>query len=59
MREFPVEQREVVVMKVWGEMTLEEMAQVLEIPVNTVASQVSLCAGKPSRALAEDFEDRN
>jgi RNA polymerase sigma-70 factor (ECF subfamily) len=39
MRDLSAEQREVVVMKVWGEMTLEEMAIVLEIPVNTVASR--------------------
>ena len=46
MRELPAEQREVVVMKVWGEMTLEEMAQVLEIPVNTVASRYRYALGK-------------
>ncbi len=46
MRDLPAEQREVVVMKVWGEMTLEEMAQVLEIPVNTVASRYRYALGK-------------
>ena len=46
MRELPAEQREVVVMRVWGEMTLEEMAQVLEIPVNTVASRYRYALGK-------------
>ena len=46
MRDLPTEQREVVVMKVWGEMTLEEMAKVLEIPVNTVASRYRYALGK-------------
>jgi RNA polymerase sigma factor (sigma-70 family) len=46
MRELSPEQREVVVMKVWGEMTLEEMAKVLEIPVNTVASRYRYALAK-------------
>jgi RNA polymerase sigma-70 factor (ECF subfamily) len=46
MRDLPPEQREVVVMKVWGEMTLEEMAAVLEIPVNTAASRYRYALGK-------------
>ena len=46
MRDLPAEQREVVVMKVWGEMTLEEMATVLEIPANTVASRYRYALAK-------------
>ncbi|MGC2698310.1 MAG: sigma-70 family RNA polymerase sigma factor [Candidatus Angelobacter sp.] len=46
MRDLPVEQREVVVMKVWGEMTLDEMAKVLEIPLNTVASRYRYALAK-------------
>jgi RNA polymerase sigma-70 factor (ECF subfamily) len=39
MRELPEEQREVIVMRIWGEMTLEEIAAVLELSQNTVASR--------------------
>jgi len=39
LRELPIEQREVVVMHVWGAMTLEEIAKVLELSANTVASR--------------------
>ncbi len=35
----PQEQRQVVVLKVWAEMTFEEAARVLEIPSNTAASR--------------------
>src|SRR5215813_11443384 len=37
--ELPPEQREVLVMRIWGEMTLAEIAAVLEIPANTAASR--------------------
>ena len=37
--ELPPEQREVIVMRIWGEMKLEEIASILEIPMNTVASR--------------------
>ncbi|MFZ3341252.1 MAG: RNA polymerase sigma factor [Terriglobales bacterium] len=39
LRELPEEQREAVFLKVWGGMTLQEIADVLEIPMNTVASR--------------------
>ncbi len=39
LRELPAEQREVVVLHVWGAMTLEEIASVLELSANTVASR--------------------
>lgn len=37
--ELSPEQREVLVMRIWGEMTLAEIASVLEIPANTAASR--------------------
>jgi RNA polymerase sigma-70 factor, ECF subfamily len=46
MGQLPPEQREVVVMKIWGEMTLTEVAQVLEIPENTVASRYRYALNK-------------
>src|SRR5262245_62061256 len=35
----PLEQREVVLMKVWGEMTFAEIAEVCGLPSNTVSSR--------------------
>lgn len=35
----PEEQREVVIMRIWGGMTLEEVAAAVEVPPNTVASR--------------------
>jgi RNA polymerase sigma-70 factor, ECF subfamily len=39
LRDLPEEQRETVFLKVWSGMTLQEIADVLEIPMNTVASR--------------------
>jgi RNA polymerase sigma-70 factor, ECF subfamily len=39
LQDLPDEQRETVFLKVWAGMTLEEIAGVLEIPMNTVASR--------------------
>lgn len=46
LRELPEEQREVVVLRVWGEMTLAETAQVLSVPLNTVASRYRYAVAK-------------
>jgi len=46
LRELPEEQREVVVLRVWGEMTLAEAAQVLDVPLNTVASRYRYAVAK-------------
>jgi RNA polymerase sigma-70 factor (ECF subfamily) len=35
----PCEQREVVVLHIWGEKTFSEIAEIIEIPCNTVASR--------------------
>jgi len=39
MQKLPEMYREVVTLKVWGELTFAEIAQVLEIPANTAASR--------------------
>jgi len=39
LAELPVEQREVVVMRIWSGMTLEEVAEVTVVPSNTAASR--------------------
>jgi RNA polymerase sigma-70 factor (ECF subfamily) len=39
LRQLPVEQREVVVMHVWSAMTMDDIANVLDLSPNTVASR--------------------
>jgi len=39
LRCLSVEQREVLVLKIWGELTFEEIARQLDIPANTAASR--------------------
>jgi RNA polymerase sigma-70 factor (ECF subfamily) len=39
LAQLPDEQREVVVLKIWGELTFEQVARSLEIPANTAASR--------------------
>lgn len=39
LQKLPQEQREAVVLKIWGDMTLEEIALVQEVPLNTAASR--------------------
>lgn len=39
LRDLPEEQREAVFLKVWGGMTLQEIGELLEIPINTAASR--------------------
>jgi RNA polymerase sigma-70 factor (ECF subfamily) len=39
LKELPAEQREVIVLHVWGQMTFEEAAAALEISANTAASR--------------------
>jgi RNA polymerase sigma-70 factor, ECF subfamily len=39
LRELPAEQREVIVLHVWGQMTFEEAAAALDISANTAASR--------------------
>jgi RNA polymerase sigma-70 factor, ECF subfamily len=46
LQELPAEQREVVVMRIWGEMTFEEVASVLGISVNTAASRYRYALAK-------------
>jgi RNA polymerase sigma-70 factor (ECF subfamily) len=39
IRALPEAQREVIVMKIWNEMTFEEIGRVLDCPANTAASR--------------------
>ncbi len=42
----PQEQREVVVLRAWGQLTFDEVAQALEIPANTAASRYRYALAK-------------
>jgi len=39
IQKLPIEQREVLIMKIWGNLTFKNIAQSLNIPLNTVASR--------------------
>ena len=39
MMELPLEQREVVILKIWHELAFREIAELLNLPANTVASR--------------------
>ncbi|HLJ87141.1 MAG TPA: RNA polymerase sigma factor [Candidatus Angelobacter sp.] len=51
LRELPEEQREIIVMRIWGEMTLEQAAAVLEVPTNTAASRYRYGLAKLRNAM--------
>jgi RNA polymerase sigma-70 factor (ECF subfamily) len=44
--ELPDEQREAVVMRIWSGMTLEEVAQATDVPINTAASRYRYALAK-------------
>jgi len=39
LRRLPAEQRDVLTLKIWGELTFDEIARQLDIPLNTAASR--------------------
>ncbi len=61
LRSLPAEQREVLVLKIWGELTFERIGEALEISPNTAASRYryglsrlkQMLSGKQSTALGE------
>jgi RNA polymerase sigma-70 factor (ECF subfamily) len=55
IRELPQEQSEVLVMRIWGEMAFDEIAAVLEVSINTVASRYRYALAK-LRAQMQPFE---
>jgi RNA polymerase sigma-70 factor (ECF subfamily) len=52
LRGLPDEQREVIVLHVWGELSFEEVAEALSIPANTAASRYRYGLSK----LREQFQ---
>ena len=58
IRGLPGEQSEIVVMRIWGEMTFEEIATVTNVSINTVASRYRYAISK-LRELLQPFEVHN
>src|SRR5216683_5982373 len=57
LAELPVEQREVIVLKIWHEYTFEEIGQVLEVSPNTVAGRYRYGLKKLKNCLkGHDYE---
>jgi RNA polymerase sigma factor (sigma-70 family) len=54
LRELPASQAEVLVMKVWGGLTLPQIAAALETSVNTVASRYRYALARLREQLAEE-----
>ena len=55
LRGLPEDQREVLVMKVWGALTFAQIAQVLQVSANTAASRYRYALAKLREQLAEEF----
>src|SRR6516165_8172680 len=53
LRELPQDQREVLVMKIWGGLSFPQIALALAIPANTAASRYRYALTKLREALAE------
>ncbi len=51
MKNLPLEQREVLVLKIWGEMTFEEIGRTLNISPNTAASRYRYALGSLKKVL--------
>lgn len=55
LNHLPVEQREVVTLKIWGGLTFAEIAEALEIPANTAASRYRYALEELRRQTREVF----
>lgn len=55
LQALPEEQREVVMMRIWSGMTLEEISAASRAPLNTVASRYRYALSKLRAALAPEF----
>ena len=54
LRDLPTEQAEVLVLKIWGELTFPQIAEALDIPPNTAASRYRYAIAKLRESLAEE-----
>jgi RNA polymerase sigma-70 factor, ECF subfamily len=57
LRKLPREQAEVVVLKIWEEMTFAEIGQILETSPNTVASRYQYAIGKLTKCLSQSHQE--
>lgn len=57
IRELPAEQAEVIVLKIWEEMTFAQIGQILETSPNTVASRYQYAIGKLSKRLSNSYRE--
>ncbi len=55
----PEDQREVVVLRIWGELTLREIAELLDEPVSTVFSRYQAALTAIRRRMEPDRESNN
>jgi len=54
LRELPAEQSQVLVLKIWGELTFPQIAAALDIPSNTAASRYRYAIARLRESLAEE-----
>lgn len=57
IRALPTEQAEVIVLKIWEEMTFAQIGQILETSPNTVASRYQYAIGKLSKRLSHSYRE--
>jgi RNA polymerase sigma-70 factor (ECF subfamily) len=55
LRQLPGDQREVVVMKIWGGLTFAQIAAALNVPLNTAASRYRYAIARLSQDLSEEL----
>jgi RNA polymerase sigma-70 factor (ECF subfamily) len=53
----PPEQKEVLTLKVWGELTFDEISRILDLSLNTVASRYRYALGKLKEWVPPTLED--
>jgi RNA polymerase sigma-70 factor (ECF subfamily) len=57
LRKLPTAQAEVVVLKIWEELTFAQIAEILEVPANTAASRYRYAMEKLSQVLKPQCEE--
>ena len=55
LADLPAEQREVVILKIWGELTFRQIAVTVDAPANTCASRYRLGLQRLKAQLAEEY----
>lgn len=55
LSQLPADQREVVVMKIWGGLTFAQIGEIQDVPMNTAASRYRLALQRLAADLAEEM----